>query len=135
VKVEASIERYLAALDRADREVSDVPQARVDQIREKIAGLRGQMRFLKEMAAQVEAAPDHQVSLTDPDARSITAVVAALELSATTCRQQWMLNTTSLSRMRWSTRAMTGRNSRRWAGKRKRPSTQPKSPFWQIAAI
>jgi transposase len=72
-QVEASIERYLAALDRADRETSDVPQARVEQIRDKIAGLRRQMRFLKEMAAQVEAAPDHQVSLTDPDARSMNS--------------------------------------------------------------
>jgi transposase len=72
-QVEGSIERYLAALDRADREASDVPQARVDQIREKIAGLRGQMQFLKEMAAQVEAASDHQVSLTDPDARSMNS--------------------------------------------------------------
>ncbi|MEP9404113.1 IS1182 family transposase [Sphingomonas sp. VNH70] len=72
-QVEASIDRYLAALDRADREASDVPQGRVEQLREKIAGLRGQMRFLKEMAAQVEAAPDHQVSLTDPDARSMNS--------------------------------------------------------------
>jgi hypothetical protein len=40
-QVEGSIERYLAALDRADREASDVPKARVNQIREKIAGLRG----------------------------------------------------------------------------------------------
>jgi transposase len=72
-QVEASIERYLAALDRADREGSDVPRGRVEQIREKIAGLRGQMRFLKEMAAQVEAAPDHQVSQTDPDARSMNS--------------------------------------------------------------
>jgi len=46
-QVEGSIERYLAALDRADREASDAPQARVDQIREKIAGLRCQMQFLK----------------------------------------------------------------------------------------
>jgi hypothetical protein len=37
------------------------------------AGLRGQMRVLREMAAQVEAAPDHQVSLTDPDARSMNS--------------------------------------------------------------
>lgn len=36
-QVEASIERYLAALDRADREANDVPQARVEQIRDKIA--------------------------------------------------------------------------------------------------
>lgn len=72
-QVEASIERYLAALDRADREAIDVPQAGVEQIRQKIAGLRGQMRFLQDMAAQVEAAPDHQVSLTDPDARSMNS--------------------------------------------------------------
>jgi len=72
-QVEASIERYLAALDRADREASDVPQARVDHIREKIAGLRGQMRFLQDMSRQVEGAPDHQVSLTDPDARSMSS--------------------------------------------------------------
>ncbi len=72
-QVEASIGRYLAALDRADRETSDVPQARVEQIQDKIAGLCGHMRFLKEMAAQVEAASDHQVSLTDPDAKSMNS--------------------------------------------------------------
>lgn len=72
-QVEASIERYLATLDRADRENSDVPEARVDQIREKIAGLRRQMQFLKDITVQVENAPDHQVSLTDPDARSMNS--------------------------------------------------------------
>ena len=39
---------------------------------EKIAGLCRQMQFLKAMQRQVEAAPDQQVSLTDPDARSMT---------------------------------------------------------------
>ena len=71
-QVEASIDRYLAALDRADREGSDVPEVRVDQIREKIAGLRRQMQFLKGMAEHVDNAPDRQVSLTDPDARSMS---------------------------------------------------------------
>lgn len=70
-QVEASIDRYLVVLDRADREDSDVPEARTDKIREKIAGLRRQMQYLQDMAAQVEAAPDNQVSLTDPDARSM----------------------------------------------------------------
>jgi transposase len=68
-QVDASIARYLAALDRADREESDVAEAKASRIKEKIAGLRRQMRFLKEMERQVEAAPDQQVSLTDPDAR------------------------------------------------------------------
>ena len=70
-QVDASIARYLAALDRADREESDVAEARTSRIQEKIAGLRRQMQALKAMEEQVEAAPDKQISLTDPDARSM----------------------------------------------------------------
>ncbi len=70
-QVEASIERYLAAMDRADREESDVAEAKTTRIKDKIAGLRRQMQALKAMEQQVQAAPDKQVSLTDPDARSM----------------------------------------------------------------
>src|SRR5271168_5251675 len=70
-QVDASVARYLAALDRADREESDITEARTTRIKEKIAGLRRQMQSLKEMEQQVQAAPDQQVSLTDPDARSM----------------------------------------------------------------
>jgi transposase len=70
-QVDASIVRYLAALDRADREESDVAEAKSVRLKEKIAGLRRQMQALKEMAQQVQTAPDQQVSLTDPDARSM----------------------------------------------------------------
>ena len=70
-QVDESIERYLAALDRADREESDVTEARTIRIKEKIAALRRQIQSLKEMEQQVRAAPDQQVSLTDPDARSM----------------------------------------------------------------
>jgi BMFP domain-containing protein YqiC len=70
-QIDASISRYLATLDRADREDSDVTEAEVGRIKEKIAGLRHQMQFLKDMERQVEAAPDQQVWLTDPDARSM----------------------------------------------------------------
>ena len=70
-QVEASIARYLAALDRADREPNDVAEARTTRLAEKIAGLREQMQALQAMRLRVEAAPDRQVSLTDPDARSM----------------------------------------------------------------
>src|SRR5271168_1633847 len=70
-QVDSSIERYLAALDRADREDSDVAEAKTTRIQDKIAGLRRQMQALREMEQQVQAAPDKQVSLTDPDARSM----------------------------------------------------------------
>jgi transposase len=70
-QVEASIGRYLAALDRADREPSDIAEAHTTRLKQKIAGLREQMQVLQARGRQVEAAPDGQVSLTDPDARSM----------------------------------------------------------------
>ena len=70
-QVDASIARYLAALDRADREEGDVAEAKSGRLKEKIAGLRRQMQSLKAMAQTVQDAPDQQVSLTDPDARSM----------------------------------------------------------------
>ena len=70
-QVEASIARYLAQLDRADRQDSNVTEVRTARLKEKIDGLRRQMQSLKTMGQQVEAASDQQVSLTDPDARSM----------------------------------------------------------------
>ena len=59
-QVEASIARYLDALERADREDSDVAEARTARLKEKIAALKRQMQSLKEMGKQVEAAPDKE---------------------------------------------------------------------------
>ncbi len=70
-QVDASIARYLRALDRADREESDIAEAKSVRLKEKIAGLRRQMQALKVMEQTVQDAPDQQVSLTDPDARSM----------------------------------------------------------------
>ena len=70
-QVEASIARYLAVLDRADREDGYMAEAKTIRLKEKIEGLRRQMQSLREIGKQVEAAPDKQVSLTDPDARSM----------------------------------------------------------------
>src|SRR5205809_1101939 len=70
-QVDASIARYLRALDQADREESEVAEAKSGRLKEKIAGLRRQMQALKVMEQTVQDAPDQQVSLTDPDARSM----------------------------------------------------------------
>jgi transposase len=70
-QVEASIARYLAALDHADRQRDDASEAKTTRIGQKIEGLRRQMQTLKAMEKQVEEAPDKQISLTDPDARSM----------------------------------------------------------------
>lgn len=69
--IEKSIDRYLAAMDTADRTQSDVAEAKASRLQEKIEKLRQQMQALKEMEQQLREALDGQVSLTDPDARSM----------------------------------------------------------------
>jgi transposase len=70
-QLEESIERYLTELDRADREPSLVPESRVSQLKEKLATVKAQMQKLSEIEKQMLNATDQQVSLTDPDARSM----------------------------------------------------------------
>lgn len=70
-QIEKSIDRYLAAMDTADRTQSDVAEAKACRLQGKIEKLRQQMQALKEMEQQLREAPDGQVSLTDPDARSM----------------------------------------------------------------
>jgi transposase len=70
-QIEESIDRYLAALDTADREEPSVAQAKTARLHDKISMLKEQMRQLKEIEVQRIAAPDQQISLTDPDARSM----------------------------------------------------------------
>ncbi|HEY9345321.1 MAG TPA: IS1182 family transposase [Inquilinus sp.] len=70
-QIEASIARYLSAMDAADRQEGEVAQAKSARLKEKIAALRTQMQEFRAMEAVVQAAPEQQVSLTDPDARSM----------------------------------------------------------------
>ncbi len=70
-QVAEHIAGYLQALDTADRQEGEAAEARSGRLVEKVELLRAQMAKLKTMEAQVEAASDNQVSLTDPDARSM----------------------------------------------------------------
>jgi transposase len=70
-QIEASIERYLSMLDTADRQEDAVAEIRTARLTERLERLRQQMRDLRTMERAVEAAPDRQVSLTDPDARAM----------------------------------------------------------------
>jgi transposase len=70
-QLETSVERYLAELDRADRDPELMPEERVEQLKEKIEKVRAQMKVLDAIDEQLAASPDEQVSLTDPDARSM----------------------------------------------------------------
>ena len=70
-QLEESIARYLGDLDRADRNPNTVTEFRVDQLKEKVQTVKAQMRRLKQLGKQMSQTPDEQISLTDPDARSM----------------------------------------------------------------
>ena len=70
-EIESSINRYLSALDTADRQEPAVAQARTERLQDKITALKAQMQALKDIEVQLNATPDKQISLTDPDARSM----------------------------------------------------------------
>jgi transposase len=70
-QIEASINRYLSALDTADREDAVTALNKPGKLKEKIEALKKRMEQLKEIETLVEATPDKQISLTDPDARSM----------------------------------------------------------------
>ncbi len=70
-QIEQSIDRYLAAMDSADRATPEVAETKAERLKEKIETLKKQMQKLKEIEAQLHDSPDQQMSLTDPDARSM----------------------------------------------------------------
>src|SRR5215470_7642311 len=70
-QVDASIARYLGMLDTADRQEDEVAEMRISRLSERLEALRRRMRELQTMQRAVTDAPDHQVSLTDPDARAM----------------------------------------------------------------
>src|SRR5471030_1052266 len=69
--IEASISRYLVQMDTADRQEPTIAKAKTERLQDKIAALKEQMQILKQVEVRLNATPDKQVSLTDPDARSM----------------------------------------------------------------
>jgi len=72
-QIEESIQRYLDALETADRTQPPDLEAKTERLKDKIDGLRRRMRQLDRTKGQLQRQPDGQLSLTDPDARSMTS--------------------------------------------------------------
>src|SRR5438477_5797113 len=70
-QIDESIARYLSQLDSADRQGEAVPEAKITRLNEKIATLRQEIQRLNALNAQMMQTEDKQISLTDPDARSM----------------------------------------------------------------
>ena len=71
-QLEESVARYLAQLDTADRqEPTEALAAKAKHLKEKLVRLDGEMKRLEAYERKMLASPDQQISLTDPDSRSM----------------------------------------------------------------
>src|SRR5499427_4026006 len=71
--IEQSITEYLEQLDRMDRKEAPRSVRKAVRLKERIATLKQEMRRLAGLQKQMKASTDGQVSLTDPDARSMAS--------------------------------------------------------------
>src|SRR6516165_8949214 len=69
-QIEASIERYLSLLEIADRQ-PEAPELKRTHLKNKIGRLKQEIERMKAVGAGLAEAEDTQISLTDPDARSM----------------------------------------------------------------
>jgi transposase len=75
-QIEESVARYLSQLDTADRQTaaeapSEELAARTTRLKERLAKLEEEVKRLKAIEKEMLAAPDQQISFTDPDSRSM----------------------------------------------------------------
>ena len=71
-QIEESVDRYLHQLDSSDRQEPSLARTtKNERLTTKIATLKEEMQRLEKLEAQMLETPDKQISLTDPDARSM----------------------------------------------------------------
>src|SRR5580704_8162993 len=71
-QIEESVARYLNQLDTADlQDPTEALAAKTAHLKEKLAKLATEMQRLKAIDKEMLASPDQQISLTDPDSRSM----------------------------------------------------------------
>src|SRR3989475_3882800 len=71
-QIEESVARYLSQLDTADlQEPSEALASKTAHLKEKLAKLASEVQRLKAIEKEMLASPDRQISLTDPDSRSM----------------------------------------------------------------
>jgi transposase len=70
-QIDKSLDKYMAKLEETDQVESVGIDLQTIKIKDKISALHEEMQRLKEIETEMLAAPDKQVSLTDPDSRSM----------------------------------------------------------------
>ena len=123
-QIEQSIERYLAALETSDRTQPAEVEAKTERLREKIQTLREQMRRMDALREELKRQPEEQLSLTDPDARSMISQA----------KGTGMVGYNVQAVVESPTSAATGRSSARWRTRRRKRWTSSAFRSWRTAA-
>lgn len=88
--IEQNIAKYLGQIDMADRQENACAKVKTEGLESKICKLKEEVKRLNEMAEVLESTPDKQISLTDPDARSMktrgTGIVGYNVQAAVDCK-------------------------------------------------
>lgn len=110
--LEADVERYITEMVRIDRkEEGSARVEKVEHLSRRYGRIRQEIARLKAMDKALADALDGQISLTDPDARSMAPARGTAESSATTFKAPSIPRPTSSSRMRSPIRASTANSS------------------------
>jgi transposase len=70
-ELERSIDRYFYRLDKMDQKAPEVVEVQAPMLKEKIASLKAALVELDVLEPELEKTEDKQISLTDPEARSL----------------------------------------------------------------
>jgi len=77
-QIDKSIDKYLKQIVSADRLETPVAKVKTERLEDKIKKLKKEVGRLNKVEAQLEASPDKQISLTDPDARAMRSHTAGM---------------------------------------------------------
>jgi len=89
-QIEESVARYLHQLDSADRQEPSLARTtKTTRLTEKIARLKEEMERLHALEARMIATPDQQISLTDPDFRSMATSGRGFGVVGYNVQVQW----------------------------------------------
>lgn len=77
-QIDKSIDKYLKQIISADRLEATIAKVKTEQLEHKINKLKKEVKQLNKIEAQLEASPDKQISLTDPDARAMRSHTAGM---------------------------------------------------------
>jgi transposase len=134
-QIDESIARYLSQLETADRNGDAVPAAKVDRLKSKIEKLKEEIVRLNAINAEMTKSEDKQVSLTDPDARSMatsgkgTGIVGYNVQIAVDTQHHLIVahEVTNVAPIAISSPTWPGRHVTRWLSRR--------SMWWQTVVI